>query len=502
MSWNKTIGFISIGLIACVQGCNDDGESTTPPPAPVVVTKYAQTWEAPAAFSPVPAASGAIPYFPSVAAQTTGIIAPGVAVSPAITPPSNTTNTAISFQNTTIRQFMRVSIGGPKVRLRLSNTFGASPVTIDEVRVALADKSACPTPKPVTPPAQQPYGPTCSNIVQSTDVPVTVNGSKVITIPAGQDVYTDAANLAITPLGYVAVSFYVKNLTPTLNTHNLPVDTSYYVVGLGGADGNFTSKRVFDAATLGGTAALATGKNIVLVSGIDTVAPQTTRVVIGFGDSITDGDHVLSDTSGRWTDDLAARFADATAKQGRPEVAVSNAGIAANRVVTDFPIPAGGIAGVSRFSLDALSRSGVTDVIVLLGINDLSSSPPTSADAVIAGYRNLIAQAHAKGVKIYFATMTPIRTDLGNDTGVYGAFSATTFPVEEPVREQLNTWILTSKEHDGAIDFNTAVSAPGRPNLLLAQYNILLDKGTYDQIHSNNFGEQQLANAVDLTWFW
>jgi lysophospholipase L1-like esterase len=465
-------------------------------------TKFAQTWGTASAFAPPPAASGPVPYFPAVAAQSTGIVAPGVAVTPTITPPAGTTNTAVSFANTTVRQIFRVSVGGPQIRLRLSNSFGTSPVTVDELRVALADRAACPAPKPATPPAQQPFGPTCSNIVQATDQPVTVNGSKTFTIPAGQDVYTDPATISVPALGYVAVSFYMKNLTPSLNTHNLGVDTTYVVVGLPGTDANFTSKGVFDAATLGGTAALATQKNVVLVSAIDIVVPDKTRVIIGFGDSITDGDHVLADTSGRWTDDLAARFADASTKQGRPAVAVSNAGIAANRVATDFPIPAGGIAGIKRFDLDALSRSGVTDVIVLLGINDLGANPPTSSDTVIAGYRNLISQAHAKNIKIYFATMTPIRTDVGNDTGTYGAFTASTFPLEEPIRQSLNAWILSSKEHDGAIDFNAAVSAPGRLNLMLAQYNIALDRGNYDQIHSNNFGEAQLANAIDLSWFY
>ena len=399
MRFKQVAALISMSAALCLQGCgSDDGAvpvATTP-----VAMKFAQTWEAPAAFAPVAVASGAVPYFPTVAAQTTGITAPGVAVSPAITPPAGTTNTAISFRNTTIRQFVRVSIGGTKVRLRLSNHFGTAPVVIDELRVALADKASCPAPKAITPPALLAFGPTCSNIQPLTDTLVTVNGAKAITIPAGQDIYTDPVALRVGALGYVAVSFYVNALTPTINTHNLPVDTAYLAVGLPGTNANFTSKQVFDAPTLGGTAALATQKNVGLISGLDVEAPQTTRVIIGFGDSITDGDHVLSDTAGRWTDDLAARFVANSTSTGAAPVAVSNAGIAANRVVTDFPIPAGGIAGVARFDLDALSRSGVTDVIVLLGINDLATSPPTPADTVIAGYRNLIAQAHAKNVDL------------------------------------------------------------------------------------------------------
>ena len=471
--------------------------------------KWVQTWGSPSVNATTTAT---LPYFPSLAAQTFGtspgnIIVPGVAVSPAIAPPGGTTNTAARFVNTTIRHMVRVSVGGSKIRLRLTNAATPEDLAVDDLHVALWDKAACPTPLPPVAPGTVSRGPACSNIVPGTDTPVTLGGSRSFVIPARSDVYTDPVDFPVEPLGEVAISLYFRNLTPPVTTHPFGARTAYRVVGLPGSDGNFAGATVFDAATLQGTAALAVASNRVVITGIDVLAPRTTRGLVAVGDSITDGDHTIPETDTRWTDYLAARFIDEHQGNGKLPPVVSNAGIGANRVVTDAFSGAGPNL-VSRFDRDVLSRSGVTDIIVLEGINDIGQGFPggfiETAENIIAAYQTLIARAHAAGAKIYFATMTPIRTDEATAAGTYtGLFSQsqTLFELREPRRQAVNEWILTTNEHDGAIDFNAALSAPGLLNQLYAPYSLYPINGTNDQLHPNYIGYRVMADTVDLTWF-
>ncbi len=469
--------------------------------------KWVQTWGSPAVNATTTATQ---PYFPTVTAQTFGvpggIAVPGVAVSPAIAPPaSGTTTTAARFVNTTVRHMVRVSVGGSKIRLRLSNAFTPGELRIDDLRIALWDKAACPEPLPPVAPGTLSRGPACSNIVPGSDTPLTLGGSRSVVIPAGQDVYTDPANFTVPSLGEVAISMYFEALTPPVTTHGFGARTAYRVVGLPGTNGNFTGATVFDAATLGGTAALAVASNRVVITGLDVLAPATTAGIVAAGDSITDGDHTIPETDTRWPDFLAQRFVEAHRGNGKLPPLVSNAGIGANKVVTDGFSGAGRNL-VARFDRDVLSCSGLTDVIVLEGINDIGQSTTftESADNLIAAYRNLIQRAHAAGVKIYFGTITPFRTDDATAAGTYtGLFSQSQalFEIREPVRQAVNAWILSTNEHDGAIDFNAALSAPGLLNQLYAPYSFYPINGTNDQLHPNYIGYGVMANTVDLNWF-
>lgn len=489
-----------VGLaLACslLAACNDDG---APVPTPHSL-KFVQTWGSATGYATTTAT---VPYFPSVASQTTGIAVPGVAVAPAITPPANTSTTAAVFANATIRQTFRVSVGGPTMRLRLSNAYSTADLVIDETHVALFDKAACqPPPVPVAP-ATAANGTTCTNIVAASDRTVTVNGNKTFTIPRGQEIYTDPVALAVAPQGDVTVSFYVRNATPALTTHLTGQQTSYYAVGVAGSTANYTGATAFNASTLNGQAALATSTTVVVATGIDVMAPTPTRTIVAFGDSITDGYNTVNDTSTRWPDRLSARFQAQSQLDGKLPVAVSNAGISGNKVASDNATSFFGVAGTTRFQQDVLSRSGVTDVIVLEGINDIGQSATPSA-TIITAYRELIRQAHARGVKIYFATITPIRSDRSADAGIYpGTYdpSAALFASREAIRLDVNTWIVSSgAEFDGIIDFNAAVAPMGRPNLLAAANNVSLTLGTYDDLHPNATGLQLMANTVALTLF-
>jgi lysophospholipase L1-like esterase len=163
-------------------------------------------------------------------------------------------------------------------------------------------------------------------------------------------------------------------------------------------------------------------------------------------------------------------------------MAVLNAGIAGNRVLSD----GAGQNILARFDRDVLTQTGVTHVIVLEGINDIGlgrSNPLPSAADLIAGHRQLIRRAHARGLKIYGGTLTPFE----------GAGYWT--PEGEAKRAALNEWIRTSKEYDGVIDFDAATRDPKQPTKFLAPYN------SGDNLHPSDAGYQAMANAIDLSLF-
>lgn len=469
--------------------------------------KWLQTWSIPAV-NITPNVTQA--YFPSVAAQTFGtapgnIVIPGVALSPAIDPPAEATNTAARFVNTTIRQVVRLSAGGSQIRLRLSNIATPDELTIDDLHVARWNKDACPAPLAPVAPATTARGPACSNTVAGTDRAVTVGGARTIRIPAGGEVYTDPVALSVPSLGEVAVSMYFRNLTPPVTSHVFGATSAYRVVGLAGTDANFTAAEVFDRATIAGKAALAVGGNRLVVTGLDVVAPAATRGIVAAGDSITDGANSTPETNSRWSDFLAERMVLASQNPGALPPAVSHAGIGGNRVITNAAAQFGTNL-IDRFDRDVLSRSGITDVIVLEGINDIGQSPTftETAENLIAAFRGLVQRAHGAGVKIYFGTIPPFRTDEATAAGTYtGAFSQSQalFETREPRRQAVNQWILTSREHDGAIDFNAALSAPGLLNQLHAPFSLNLMTGGNDQLHPNSNGYRAMAAAIDISWF-
>jgi len=211
--------------------------------------------------------------------------------------------------------------------------------------------------------------------------------------------------------------------------------------------------------------------------------------VVAIGDSITDGVNSSVGANARWPNDLARRL-DAVSG---PTLAVADEGIGGNRVLTDSPFY--GVSAEARFERDVLDQPGVRDVIVLEGINDIgfSAGPPlpvtgglprqgtgVSADQIIAGYRQLIAAAHARGLRIFGATLLPFQ-----GAGYYSAAG-------EATREAVNTWIRTSRAFDGVIDFDKVMRDPADPLRLNPSY----DSG--DHLHPNDAGYQAMANAINL----
>jgi len=351
--------------------------------------------------------------------------------------------------NQTLRQVVHTSIGGSKLRVVLSNAYGTMPVQIGGGTVALRDKDAS-----IQPPSLK---------------TLLFDGSPTATILAGATLVSDPVSLTLAPLSDVAIDLYVPGdlgVSPSpVTTHNGASQTNY----------------VSDAGNHVGEATMTASLRPAawfLVARVEVMAPANTMAVATFGDSITDGARSTPDTNGRWPDVLAKRLA---ARKG-PGVAVLNAGISGNRVLGD----GAGTSALSRFDKDVLMQTGVTHVVVMEGINDIGlarSNPAPSAADLIAGHKQLIERARARGVKIYGATLTPYE----------GA--AYYSPEGEAKRQALNEWIRTSGAYEGVVDFDKATRDPAAPSKFLPAY----DSG--DHLHPNDAGYTAMGNAVDLALF-
>ena len=213
---------------------------------------------------------------------------------------------------------------------------------------------------------------------------------------------------------------------------------------------------------------------------VEVAAPESVGGLVTFGDSITDGTRSTPDTNNRWPDQLARRMLS----QSSPLVmGIMNAGIAGNRVLSDAAFQVG-VNALARFEHNALAQPGVTHIVVMEGINDIGNArqnpTPTAAD-VIAGHRQLIDRAHARGLKIYGATLTPF----------FGAAYYT--DVGEAKRQAVNGWIRGGMAYDGLVDFDAALRDPNDSKKMLAAFD------SCDHLHPNDAGYKAMSEAMDLT---
>ena len=353
-----------------------------------------------------------------------------------------------TFDNQTIRAVVHTSIGGRALRVKLSNLRSTSPLAVGAVDIA-----------------EQANGATA---VPGTHHPVTFGHARTFTISTGAEVLSDPIEMTVGADENLLVSVDLPQATTSATWHSDAFDQSYISV-----PGDHTAE---DSATNYPTATTSW----YFVSGLDVMSTKATGTVVTFGDSITDGYNTPIGAYATWPEDLARRLDD-----GAAPMAVVNAGIGGNRVLTDVPNIWQGISAIKRFGHDALGEPGVRDVILLEGINDIGNNAgpdggPLTTQELIDGYQNLIAQAHAAGVRIIGATMLP---DYGN--GYYTASA-------EAIRQAVNDWIRTSGAFDGVIDFDTVMRDPADPKSLNPTY----DSG--DHLHPNATGMQAMANAVDL----
>jgi len=364
-------------------------------------------------------------------------------------PPADSIDRTPTFFNRTLRQVVRVSAGGSRVRIRLSNENGDRPLVIGAAHIALRQTGA--------------------SIDPAADKPLTFNGRSSIVIRAGGVMVSDGVALTIPPLADVAVSLFITDSARGSTRHPSAFQTNY----VSGA-GDFAGAASFAPDT--------TFRNWFFLAGVDVVNPRVTGVIVTIGNSITDGTGSPADSNSRWPDVLARRLLASK----EPLKAIVNVGISGNRVVS----PGAGPSALQRFDRDVLMQPGVTHVIVLEGINDISGGTKAAdprneipIEELIAGHQQLIDRAHERGLVIFGATLTPI--------GGLRGYS----PEREAKRVALNTWIRTSHAYDGVIDFEHATRDPADSTRFLPTY----DSG--DHLHPKDAGYKAMGESIDLKLF-
>jgi lysophospholipase L1-like esterase len=356
----------------------------------------------------------------------------------------------VGFNNHTLRMNPRVSIGGERLRVRISNAYGNRPLEIGGARVALRDK-----------------GP---EIVPGTDRKLSFGGSDGTAIAAGAVLFSDPVDLPVEPLADLAVSLHLPGevLANFAITGRYARQTNYI-----SPPGDFTRETVMPVGNL--------TDQWFFLCGVDVLASAEAGGVVAFGDSLTDGNISTIDAFCRWPDQLARRLVQ---RGGRP-VGVMNNGLGGNRILHDLR----GDSGLRRFDRDVLSQPGVTHVIVMLGTNDLRNrwakpEEEVSGEQMIAGLRQMVVRARSRGLKIIGATLTP----FGNETYMANAWN----PTREKHRVTVNAWIRDSGSFDGVVDFDAALRDSGIPT----QMRAVDDCG--DGLHPSDSGYCKLGDAIDL----
>ena len=350
---------------------------------------------------------------------------------------------AKAFENQTVRQVVRLSTGGSQIRIRFTNEYGDKPLDIGAATVSLADADGKPT---------------------GATLDITFNGAKTVAIPPKAPMLSDPIALDVKALDSLSISLFLPAATGPCTCHFAGTATAFV-----SAPGNFTAAAFEPASTF-------TNRAFLSAVEVSTASPRT---IVTFGDSITDGTASTINSNKRWPDVLAERLNAAGTPRG-----ISNQAIAGNRVLS-YGMQIFGESALSRFDRDVMSVPNVGWIVVLEGINDIGmgAANPPSADTLINGYKQIIARAHAKGIKVYGATLLPYEgARYFHENG-------------EVVRQAVNTWIRTSGAYDGVIDFDAAMRDPASPRKMKAE----LQSG--DWLHPNDAGYKVMGDAVDLALF-
>ena len=382
------------------------------------------------------------------------------------------------FSNQTIREIVHTTIGGSAVRIRLSNTFGTRAIRLDAVFIGLQEAG-------LQKAGLQKDG---AALVPRSNHEVTFGGSRSIAIPEGAEVLSDPISFSVGLKQNLAISLFTAGETGPGTVHASAFQTNY----VSGA-GNFAAEEganAFAMSTGSRTTGSKTTGSWYFLSAVEVLASADVKgAVVALGDSITDGASSRPDQNERWTDVLARRLlADHT------KVAMLNAGIGGNRVLTSSPC--WGQNALARLGRDVLAQAGIEAVILFEGTNDIGqpdtrvletnpclSRTQVTADEIIAGYKQIIARTHARGLKIFGATILPYQG--------FGAWTTT----GEAKRVAVNQWIRTSRAFDGVVDFDAALRDPATPTRMAPQY----DSG--DHLHPGPAGHKAMGNAVDVALF-
>ena len=361
-----------------------------------------------------------------------------------------------ALTDATLRQIVRVTAGGPRLRVRLSNVFGTAPLRFSAVQVA------------------RPLALGASAIDPASARVVTFDGRPGITVPAGAEYVSDPVDLPVRPLDHLAISFHLPEPPAVQTSHPGSRTTTFHVRG----------QRVADPELAGAARVV----HWYQISGVDVPTGAQTAAIVTFGDSITDGFGVGPDRDQRWPDVLAERL---QANPATRHLSVLNHGVGGNRLLADGLGP----NALARFERDVLNQTGVRYVIILEGVNDLGTStrdgpiPPAAharlVEDMIGVYRQMVARARARGIKAIGATILPFAgTPVYNPTAV-----------NEADRQALNRWIRQPGNFDAVIDFDALMADPAQPDRLRPD----LDVG--DRLHPSIAGYRVMAEAVPLSLF-
>ncbi len=355
----------------------------------------------------------------------------------------------VGLANQTIRNVVYLSTGGNRVRVRISNAYGANPLNVGAATIAISAGGAATVP--------------------GTTRTLRFNGKTSIVVAADSEVVSDFVNVLVPPLSTLAVSIFLPDSTGLATQHFLAVQDNFI------ASGDMTA--VSDPSGFGQKISCW-----MFLSGVDVqTSPRVRGALVTLGDSITDGYLSTTNANRRFPDVLARRLATRPGET----LSISNAAITGNELLTNrAEFPQFGYAVPSRLARDVLNQPGARAVILLEGINDIGDKS-TKADLLIAVDQQIIKACHEAGLKIYGATLTP----FGGSNAVYGGDYGT--PAGEAERQKLNQWIRTSHAFDGVIDFDKVLQDPADPTKLLAAF-------AGDALHPNDAGYQAMGDAVDL----
>ena len=359
---------------------------------------------------------------------------------------NGTPQTVPIFSNQTLRLNMFIKLGGTAVRVKLSNRFSTQPLAIGGARVALRQ------------------GTRGAEIVPETDRALTFDGAKTLKLEPGKEIWSDPLDLVVRQHEDLTVSLFLPETTKPEAFHPTGLKTQYMATGDHCGDATLPSAGPGSRTTM-----------YFFVSDVQVLASAKSRVIVAFGDSITDGAASANDVNGSWPDVLSKRLP--ALPDGTP-VSVINMGIGSNRLLTS---DAAGPAGVKRLEDDVLSRLNASHLILLEGINDISYEQ-VPAEKLIAAYEQVIDKAHTKGIKVFGATLLPIQNSR-KDT-----------PANEATRQAVNKWIRESHRFDAVLDFEKVVQDPENPLRIRKDL-------TGDYVHPNTEGYRLMAESVPLDLF-
>jgi lysophospholipase L1-like esterase len=359
-----------------------------------------------------------------------------------------------AFSNHTLRMIPRVSLGGNRVRVRISNACGSRPLVVGAAFVGL--RSAGPA------------------VVPGSNRRLTFGGDPAATIAAGALIVSDPVELAVPPLSDLAVSVHLPEDLPA----------SFGITGRYARQTNYVSPP----GNFSASDAMPVGKltdDWYFVCGVDVVAPQATGAIVALGDSLTDANISTHDGHHSWPSQLARRLIGRSG--GRP-MAVMNQGLGGNRILHDIR----GDSGLRRFDRDVLAQPGVTHTIIMLGTNDLRNrwrkpEEEVTAPQMIAGLKQFAVRGHTRGIKVIAATLTPFE----NETFLPGAWT----PKRETIRQEVNDWMRKTDAFDAIVDFDRALRDPDHPTRMLPIYDC------DDHLHPSDLGYRAMGDAIDLALF-